>query len=50
MNQDSKKIIIMGAGPAGLAAGLELAKNRQSVLIAEADNQFSSGWGLGCGD
>jgi len=29
----------MGAGPAGLAAGLELAKNRQSVLIAEADNQ-----------
>jgi len=38
-NNQSKKIIIMGGGPAGLTAGLELVKNNQSTLIVEADKQ-----------
>ncbi len=33
------KAIIIGAGPAGLAAGYELTKNGQSALILERENQ-----------
>jgi protoporphyrinogen oxidase len=36
---DIKKIIIMGGGPSGLAAGLELIKNGHEVIIFEADAQ-----------
>lgn len=35
---NGKKVIILGAGPAGLAAGLELVKNGYFVQIVERDN------------
>lgn len=34
-----KKVVIMGAGPAGLAAGYELSKNGVSTELIEAENQ-----------
>lgn len=36
MAEVKKKIFIMGGGPAGLSAGLELLKSNQNVLIAES--------------
>ncbi|KKR49040.1 MAG: hypothetical protein UT86_C0001G0012 [Candidatus Magasanikbacteria bacterium GW2011_GWC2_40_17] len=35
----SKKIIIIGAGPSGLAAGWELARHKQEVLILEKEKE-----------
>lgn len=35
----NKEVVIMGAGPAGLAAGYELAKNGIEPLLFEADDQ-----------
>jgi protoporphyrinogen oxidase len=34
-----KKVIIMGAGPAGLSAGYHLKKNKIDVVLLESDNQ-----------
>jgi len=39
MKKSKKKVVIMGAGPAGLAAGIELIKNGHRVEIYEAENQ-----------
>jgi len=36
---EDKKVIIVGAGPAGLAAGTELIKNNVKPLILEKENQ-----------
>jgi|688.fasta_scaffold2156933_2 ribulose 1,5-bisphosphate synthetase/thiazole synthase len=35
--------VIFGAGPAGLTAGFELAKNSQNVLILEFDLDYAGG-------
>ncbi len=35
---DNRKVVIMGAGPAGLAAGYELAKRGVSVVVIEKDD------------
>ena len=37
--QDQEPTIILGAGPAGLAAGYELVKNNQPVVLIEKQNQ-----------
>ena len=34
-----KKVLIIGAGPAGLTAGYELAKQGYEVTLLEADKQ-----------
>lgn len=34
-----KTVVILGAGPSGLAAGLELINNEYNVIIVERDNQ-----------
>ena len=34
----SKKVVILGAGPAGLAAGYELSKNGYEVVILEKES------------
>ncbi len=39
MNQSAKKVIILGAGPAGLAAGFELCQNNIEVVIIEKENK-----------
>jgi protoporphyrinogen oxidase len=38
-----ERVIIVGAGPAGLTAGYELAKNRYKVQVLEADPQYVGG-------
>lgn len=37
--KQKEKIIIIGAGPAGLAAGLKLVENKKNTIIFEKDNQ-----------
>lgn len=40
MTQQTKnKSVILGAGPAGLGAALELTKNNMSVVLIEKENQ-----------
>jgi protoporphyrinogen oxidase len=41
--QEIYDAVIMGAGPAGLTAGYELAKNHRSVSILEADEKYVGG-------
>src|SRR6202140_6015967 len=38
-----ERVIIVGAGPAGLTAGYELAKNRYKVQVLEADPRYVGG-------
>ena len=40
--QKKKKVVIIGAGPAGLSAGLELSKNGYIVEIIESKKQRRS--------
>lgn len=37
--EKKEKIIIIGAGPAGLAAGLKLTENKKNIIIFERDKQ-----------
>jgi protoporphyrinogen oxidase len=39
----NERVIIVGAGPAGLTAGYELTKNRYKVQVFEADPQYVGG-------
>ncbi len=39
--------IIIGAGPAGLTTGMELAKNKLKVLIVERNNYLGGGFWIG---
>ena len=41
--QPHKRVFIIGAGPAGLTAGYELANNRYKVKVLEADPQYVGG-------
>ena len=43
MSQVASKAIVIGAGPAGLTAAFELAKNKQSVVVLEADPLYVGG-------
>ena len=40
---DENRVVIIGAGPAGLAAGYELSKHGREVCILEADPQYVGG-------
>ena len=41
--QDKKKVVIVGAGPAGMVTALELARHGVASVVLAADLQFSQG-------
>jgi 3-(3-hydroxy-phenyl)propionate hydroxylase len=41
--QDRKKVVIVGAGPAGMVAALEMARHGVPSVVLSADLQFSQG-------
>ena len=41
--QPDERVIVIGAGPAGLTAAYELARNRHRVQVLEADPQYVGG-------
>ena len=43
IGNEQDRIVIFGAGPAGLTAGFELVRNSQSVLILESDKEYVGG-------
>ena len=43
MEQPFFKAVIIGAGPAGLTAAYELAKNNASVVVLESDPKYVGG-------
>src|ERR1700755_3328921 len=43
MERKLYKSIIVGAGPAGLTAAYELAKQKQSIVVLEADPDYVGG-------